>query len=517
MSVSEIDYALVRNITNPFIRNLHFPSDSELKAPLVPGKSNAVRIQSRFRYTFSRTSWSVQLLDQLESNLQNSSRSGDTYRFSVDNKNHHILASYIVQPLEKITLKQKFRKNYRMCYTPNTMHAMIENARLEYGGRKQSSQPIKDVWLDVYSHYFMKAGFEKHYNRCIGNIPELQKWSSSILPSFDLMLPLPWSYSRTISTSIPLYLCSLTKIDHVVQFRNRFSSLIRFQKQVEGVHDEHGKPVWKSIRTGRNNSDTLPPPEMWAFYANVGPDEIQDGMNGGPRAIYGEDIEYFKSSGEHVLDPTTDIPVKIETKHKTVAKATFWVAQNQTALQNNYYSNYSTNSENHTKGDNPFLFMSMQSGGHGRYEKLKTVHTERAQPWFRFPSAPRDPGYNAISHGYDVSSLHADAGLILGGDRSYTMSFVLGHSNFYQDLIDNAMEENSEGSDDDSDETDSSNSKSIEKEKTRRVEGKYVAPPPDKFLIHVIFLVMNKIMYDPNPDPRDPSSNNITILDGFNN
>lgn len=491
MSVAEVDIALVRGVSNPFVRDLHFPTSNEVEA--AKHHNEPVRIPSRFRYSFQRATWSVQILEKMESSIQGTSNRGDTYRFNSSNQHSQLLSTYLIQHLNRVVMKKKYRNRYRMAYTPNIMHALVESGNVHYG--TQSAQLIRDVWLDIYSQYFMKPGFEKHYARAVGNVPELQEWSNTILPRYDLMLPLPWSYSRHPAVSIPLYMCPMTQISHLFRLRNKLSRLLRFQR----LHkDADGKEVWLDVPFSRkyldNKSDDLPPPEMWAFYSDQDEIETNSGLNGHVRTIYGEDIEYFKSDSEYPLDPNTSVSVNFETTHKTIAKATFWVAQNQTSLKYNYYSNYSTNPRNHTAGSNPVQSMSLHHGGYRRYEKLHAVHTEKAQPWFRFPSPPREPGYNAVSHGCDVTTLHADAGLILC-DRSYTMEFVLNHSDFYSDLL--ARDPGVSDSD--------SDSESISEDVPSLNE---VESPDDKYIIHVIHLVMNKVIYNPREQMAE-------VLNGF--
>ena len=491
MSVAEVDITLVRDVSDTFVKDLYFPTNDELEA--AKSRGDAIRIPSRFRYSFQRATWSVQILERMESTLQGTSNRNDTYKFSAGQQHSQLLATYLVQQLNRVIMKKKYRKRYRMCYTHNIMHAMVESGNVLFDNK--SKQTIRDVWLDIYSQYFMKPGFEKHYARAIGNVPELQNWTSTVLPRYDLMLPLPWSYARHTAVSVPLYMCSMTKISHIFKLRNKLSRLLRFQR----LHkDPSGNEVWNDVifnsKYLSNKSDDLPPPEMWAFYSQQSEDETSNGLNGLSRTIYGEDIEYFRGDSEYQLDSSASVAIHFETSHKTIAKATFWLAQNQTALHHNYYSNYSTNSRDHMSGSNPVQSMSLHHGGYRRYDKLGAVHTEKAQPWFRFPSPPREPGYNGISHACDVTTLHADAGLILCG-RSYIMEFVLDHSNFYSDLLAQDLED-----------SDSESDSGVSSEEGLPADDS--DSPSDKYIIHVVLLVMNKVIYNPREKTAE-------VLNGF--
>ena len=488
---AEVDLELLDRVMmkgNNFLRDLHYPSIKETMELDPNGKPKKIKITSRFRYTFQRTTWSSQILEQLESQLQKDTKEYNVYKFTTNMNHNQLLSTYILQRLDKVVMKKKYQKNYRMCYTHNIPHAEIEKATLIQGTK---SQDIEDVWLDIYSQFYMKPGFEHHYNRMIGNIPSLQDWSSTFLPRYELILPLPWSYSRHECTSIPLHLCSLTPIKHIFKMRNKLSKLIRMQKR--SMID--GEIIWNNVPFKNvyvtTNTDNIPTPELWGFYSRQTSNEIRDAHKTNIHNIhniYGEDIQVFRSKKSYNLDPTVDIHVPIETTYKTSAKAMFWVAQNQEAHKFNSHANYSTNSNDFTKGINPIRSMTMESGGMKRYEDLGSVHTELAQAWYKFPSAPREPGYNGLSFGWDTTSLHADVGIILHDNKINTY-FKLGYSDYYSDIISNdALYDSDDSISDDedslSDELDNS----------------------DLFKICVVLLVMNRVEY---------SSNKAHVITGF--
>ena len=152
--------------------------------------------------------------------------------------------------------------------------------------------------------------------------------------------------------------------------------------------------------------DTLPIPELWGRYALITDDE-REWRKTQKNKVYIEDVVVHSSD-----DPTrygSTVPIGLQTEMPT--KAIFWVAENLEASKYNNYSNFTTNSADLYSGWNPIMSTKLTYGSTPRIE-LDYDSFDRIEPWYHFPSAPYQPGYNAYSISYDSSSINADIGIV---------------------------------------------------------------------------------------------------------
>ena len=88
-----------------------------------------------------------------------------------------------------------------------------------------------------------------------------------------------------------------------------------------------------------------------------------------------------------------DMPFPVHTIH--------WKATNMTAYNNNYLSNYTTNSEDHTFGESPIRWASLSSPQGILFKNLESYICEKIVPYKNFGKMPKYAGYgcwtNAVS------------------------------------------------------------------------------------------------------------------------
>ena len=487
LHVAEFDLSCLINVDksqkiNDFHRSLHYPTgDPELdNETIVDNNGNVqVKVTSRFRYTFAKTTWNVQITEKLE-NINNSEFS----EFVVNNKFHHFLYSYIILNTPSYKLDEKYRDDYQIKMTHNPGHNFIQSAVFEYSS---DCQTIDSKWLDIWSMFYMKPGFRDHYEMGIGNIPILQNWSD-YLPSYPLFCPQPWSYSRHESVSIPLFQCgSKTRISHKYKLRksDELLQIRKVQRDDNGdiKKDDNDDPIYDMVKYKHkyiiNGKDkNILKPEMWGRYVINTPEEINHYRNE-VRNIYTEDIIMFSS--ENKIKSGSDT-IDLNNEMKTPVKGIFIVAENQTALKYNYHSNYTDNANDHRSGYHPIKTLSSRSTGGTRYKKRPYYHFSMAMPWFRMLSAPSEMGYLTDYFGYDPMCIQSDSGLSMDGTGT-KLGYEIGNTNPY-----------------------------VEDEDYEYDKSKGMLT--NEYIVHVAMLVYKRVRYSLN---SQGSNNKVTVISGFNN
>jgi hypothetical protein len=427
--INELKSILDNDKSNEFQRALHYPVDNEeLNDEFITGDGRKhERIRSRFFYQFKKIPYGIPIREQLNASIQNS----NIILFTPNEKYDHLLHTYIVQKLPELKLKKEFiEKGYYIRYTHNPGHNIIKEANMSYDG--DVLQTITSTYLDIWSELYMKSGFDKFYSSdMIGNCDHLQYWSTR-LPEDVLVCPQPWSYTRHIAVSVPLYF--KPKLQHRYVLRNSLDELIQIAQIVDN------KIELKTFKKKYfENVPKLPQLELWGYYIKNSFDEIED-LTKKPRHVYTEDI-IVNSSNNIVYDNTEEnIEINLTNQYKTTTKALFVLAENQYSLKYNGRSNYTTNPFYVKKGYNPITKISLRNNSGFVYKDMESYHFDRADIFYRFKSPPSVRGYNPISFSMYQNSLHADYNLLV--DSSTLLSCKIGTTDpFYNDEEDSDSEE----------------------------------------------------------------------------
>lgn len=413
-------------ILNEFQKELHF----------VPDQSE---ITSVFYKEYRKTMW----YSQASARLRCVSNDNELI-YTVNNTFHELLYTYMRQTYPALRVKKDWRDAgmVEICWSHNMGTNNVVNGRLKFDD--DVPQTIDSVWFDIVSQFYMKPGFRDHYNICVGNVPFLESWATS-LPEYTTNIIQPFYHSTDPCRAIPLfYFSSLATISYHYTIRNHISELLRMRVKLKKdvkVTDEFGKTTirkeeyWKEVPVnfkyleGAGSTGMLKLPEVWGRYAYLTEDEVdwyktcdtEEVVVGEKKEtrikdkiIYIEDVIACQSSNPQTLGSR----VGVELDCKTPAKAIFWVTENLTARANRNFSNYTTNPESVYKGWNPNSKVSLSYGGSPRLDDMDIDHFDKIECWKHFPSPPSEPGYNAYSFSYDSTSLDADVGIVMDGIKA---------------------------------------------------------------------------------------------------
>ncbi|HLX55237.1 MAG TPA: hypothetical protein VKR58_14940, partial [Aquella sp.] len=291
-------------------------------------------------------------------------------------------------------------------------------------------QTLTSTWLDIYSQFFMKPGFSKQYRVNNGDSKYAPKWASELEP-FTVKVPLPFFFDRRRSVSLPLFLCSLSKVEIKGKFRTKLSELIKMRYRMDGDVPEWIETPYKWNMMHEIHSpdeEVKAPIELYAGYSKINKEERE----GWKELIESTHTKSYKLLYDDIITISSD---KVHTEAdpfihdlfcKTPAKALFWVAQNQEGLQYNNYSNYTTNSLDINSGKSPITEVSIKHGGTTwRHQDASSAHFDSMQAWYHTSSAPFEPGYQCLIYSPNPLGTDADIGAIFDGEVKTSISLSL--------------------------------------------------------------------------------------------
>lgn len=406
-------------ILNDFQKELHliFGENEE--------PEDGIEIISSFYRKFQKSTWYSQCTSKLKCNVTE-----NELVYTVNNTFHCLLYTYMRQTFPALKVAKKYHGLVEICWPHNLGTNYVCEARLKFDD--DVPQTIDSYWFDIYSQWYMKPGFDKHYNICVGSLPFLENWSS-FLPEFTTNVMQPFYYMRDVSLALPLfYFSSQSTVTQNYTVRNTIGSLLRMR--INTNKENPSSPIWKETAynanyvEGAGSTGVLRVPELWGRYAYLTDVEIDwykecsmEEVSDNPDPKKGTLVNQKTFYVEDIIACESDNPncygakVGIDLDCKTPAKAMFWMAENLTAKNNRNFSNYTTAADNLQEGWNPIRSVSLSYGGHTRLDNMDSDHFDKIEPWVHFKSAPWQAGYNAYSFSLDSTSLDADVGIIWDG------------------------------------------------------------------------------------------------------
>ena len=404
-------------------------------------------IPSKFNYTFIKTTWSVNLIEEMDATVKSD---GKVITYTTSNKYDFLLYSYLTQKISPMKLRKSVRKKVQICLPHNLGHNIIVRGDLVADGTV--IQTIDSTWLDIHSQFFMEPGFRDNHNMAIGNVPFLEEWATHI-PGYEITIHQPFFYSKHTAVALPLFLGSLGRVTHQYEFRRELSQILRMR-----ILEDEETNKWKEIPYNWNymaavsNDEKFDQPSMYGKYAIITDAErywhkglvlVDDKSKNKaftepdpsykPLVIYGENIVEITHKNSFGLGNN----VELELSSNTPAKAMFWVAENIDATKLNNRSNYTTDPNNIMNGWGPISDISLSYGSVVKIKSMYSNHFNTGIKPREFMSPPSEPGYHALSFGYDVNSLHADVGIVFNRIGKVKISANLEDTNpFLKRIVD---------------------------------------------------------------------------------
>lgn len=439
-----------------FQRRLHLP---EKEGEVVP---------SRFSHRYKKTSWSSTITRKVVS-----TPTSDGTIYSISNKFDFLLGVYMVATIPSLEVVGRYQGSIKVCWTSNIFHNMIKEAELCFDGSPAQYQDSH--WLDIYAQELMNVDYSKKlmYNDAIGNRGYLQEWNTFI-PSDTLSFYPPWYFCSHAVLAIPLFNCSLSVVTMKYKMRLKLSELVR----MKGMNREG---EWKNIAYNQKymigKGDGIEKPDMFARYSTISDSERKWRKTLVHRVLIDGIIK--TSSEEHYGYGST---ASMSLKSREIIKRVFWVAENVNASTYNCHSNYTTNSEDLTRGYNPVSDRKLSYGTVQRDPKMSSVHWDTADPFMTLSTVPTVAGYNSSSFAHNSDCINADNGLVTDKLEANMTIWIKNTDPFLNRDVSTVEKDEEDGV--------------LYPEETSGNEGEVLGDPNARFRIHCYMLVTRELKFE---------------------
>jgi hypothetical protein len=384
-----------RKSLTPYQHSLHYATGPKNEDDHPDNKIHAV-----FYSAFRKSTWYFHHPSKIDCVNPGDDTTATVYRAKATPQ-HGLLYTYLIAKLPAI----KAKPGYQVRWCPNVGLNIFKTGVLYFNDNQL--QNIDSVYCDNYIQTMISPNERETVDVGLGNVDELQNWSTS-LPSYSTSFTIPWFYSLEHTSVFPLYMCgAMDRLEHNLLLRRKISQLLMIRKI--GDNNESTmvpfNPEYVTIGTGPSVTEPeIPMPEMYGEYLFLTEMECnfyrcnasgRDMIN--IDSVYSAEAENPSPLEKTVAITFAEIGYPVHTIH--------WVAENHTAMEHNYHSNYTTNPLDHTTGRSPIESSTLETSKGPIFRNLERVHTERVHPSKHFRSVPHTPGYNAWTfgmRGYDV-------------------------------------------------------------------------------------------------------------------
>jgi hypothetical protein len=392
-------------------------------------------LHTPFYTQIRKSGWYYKFPEQLSASSDNNNNKNQLISYRTKNSSHILCDSDIVQHLPSIICQEGYKAKW--CW--NIGSNIVSSMHLSFND--VIIQSLDYRYNDLYGQTMIDPKTRDVRNINLGNISALQTFNEK-LPSHKTSFRPPWHYNKDFGSNFPLLFTGLLDVlEHKVTIRQSIEDLLI-------VQDINGNQVKKITNKCIKSIDghmvstlslKLQLPEMWgqfAYKSDFECDMDRSLCNGKKNTFLIEDV---------IMIGENSNPVSLNTQHTiNIIPTEFpihrigWVAQNQTALKNNSYSNYSTDAKDLKLGNNPFEFATLNIGNNNNiFENMPSYRNSRVYT-NDCSCSPIEPGYNIWSTSTDASSLDPCPGILFKNNAS--LNLKLEDTNPYLDLCETEEE-----------------------------------------------------------------------------
>ncbi|MEM5804121.1 MAG: hypothetical protein QW350_05305 [Candidatus Aenigmatarchaeota archaeon] len=362
-------------------RSIHFPSKEN------PDEE----IESRFFYHPRKISWTSNI--ELSLTMV---REGSSYVYVADPNIHLLINSVLIWKIPTIKVKEEFKETVQIAWPENLGFVLIKEAGLFFGDIRV--QTLDTTWLCIYYQLLDRRHSKRSFlYHMIGNRKELTEWSTSLVGT-TVIVPQPWYYTESEVFAVPLFYCQQKQLKHKYFFRNKISEIIRMRVKKDETWKELSEPIMNYIEY---NEDILAPPEMIGKYVQLTQQEF-DFRNKDHLVFYIRDIVRWNDE----VPKTFSDSVSVDIQTLQPCQSIFFVAENVESFKNRNFTKFCT-----SDGKNPFSSAKLIYGTNEKIPEREIDFFSYIEPYFYFPCVPDNPGFNAISFCYDLTSVDPDVGI----------------------------------------------------------------------------------------------------------
>lgn len=348
---------------------------------------------------------------------------GEYFNYRVLTKYHYLCSSSLTFNTPVIRVKSEFRgttmadAQVRVAWTPNLSTSVVTAGLFRVNGSR--FQGFDRHSLNINNHFFGQTEYSKRQVDHIyaGNTAGLLEWTQD-LRRHKINVRHPWFYSKKPNaTAFPLFYADIKdQIEHSFHFRRRVTDHLMCQRRQKKADGTFGAWLWVRVDYDTyleiGKDDLLPIPTLTCNYAKVPPESIRNLL--ACKEPFSQWIHDMVDC-DTLKAETYDSPIVSTVTCVDPAMGMFWVAENQTAVANHYYSNYTTNATDHVNGENPCFRHSFQIGDKFKWKDEPSDRFAVDEPRDHARTNLCEEGYHMHAWADMVDCRDADVGIILAG------------------------------------------------------------------------------------------------------
>ena len=406
-------FTTLKEQLSPFQKSLHEKEGNDLEDS--PSEDS---LYSIFYKQYKKTPYYVHYPEIMDVNILN--KYGVKYHvYKVNNSPHALMNSDICQKLPYI----KCKPGYKARWTHNVGSNIIVEGYFMVNEKK--IQSIDYRYNDHYNQTMVNPGMRYNINKNLGNHISGDEFKE-ILPRFETSYKPNWFYSKNVSSFFPLIYCGFfDKIEHHLVLRTKISDLL----EIRDVHGRVARFSSDSIASVDNTTNIaddmhLETPQMWGEYVIFSPEQciaFTHLCNQRSSDVISRNIYYIEDvvvvPQENFAKLGNDYTLELKDVKAPCLRISA-VAQNQRALQQKNYSNYSNNSEYSAEGFCPIKTVSLYKGNDPIFRNMPSFRLERVYTENHYSCVPNEPGFISWCFGNDATdSLIAHPGIVFNNGK----------------------------------------------------------------------------------------------------
>jgi len=222
---------------------------------------------------------------------------------------------YLFQNISDYSNLHKNYANYKFSWVKKLGHQIINNLFVEIGGQKIDQH--NNDWYNIWNELSLNSELQSVYDKMIGNIDALTKYSYDIKTGYTMYIPLNFWFNKYISASLPLIFLRYNEV--------------RIQLELNNVEKliYTDAPVDTDFETMIQLTDI----SLLVDYIYLDVDE-RTKFSQSPQEYL---IEVVQNYNYPML---TSNQITIESSFVNSVKELFWVAQSNKNLANKFYDTY---------------------------------------------------------------------------------------------------------------------------------------------------------------------------------
>lgn len=390
-----------KNYEEKLFREVETPTDFQKDLHCISGDGSATQvfIKTHFNPTYS-------IIFKINENVKVDNNS---ISFICENKYDFLVKTIIVQELPSLKIKDEYKNKFKIRWTENIFNHILPKSILTI------NDTVKITMDEIYLDGLLQIRKDKNnLENTIEDFIKSQEWVSFI-PSSKINIVYPWFYNKSETDSFP-FLGQKISLKHKYEYRNKISDLI----QLIQIKNEKGEEIQQLLDKDRialllpkildiENAETVPyvkllNPNVFSLYSIVRSDErdmmLTEIKNNGLQ-IYYEDIETIETSNEETLNKEVCLTFN---SAKPINKSIL-VARNIECLNTNYYSNYTSDMFDSSKGFDVIEKSTIYRSNNLRIPESCKYETNKINPYIHGYNTPKKYGYHYNFFGMDSDDL----------------------------------------------------------------------------------------------------------------